>query len=151
MAQKGFKFRLERVRAMRERAEDEAKEQLAQAMGEREKWAARFEEKHSLIGSARSASAAERSGSTSIAALRAHEAFVDRTEREALAAELDLSRQDAEVGARRTALQNAARERQVLEKLREKQLDAFRREAERREGNHIDELALAMHRRRSLS
>lgn len=149
MAQKGFQFRLERVRAMRERAEDEAKEQLAQAMTEREKWASRMHEKSAAMATARQAAGASRAGSFSIGQLRAHEAFMDRTEREALAAELDLSRQDAEVGARRMALMDAARERQVLEKLREKEHKAFVREAERRESNHIDELALAMHRRRS--
>jgi flagellar FliJ protein len=146
-----FKFRLERVRAMRERTEDEAKEQLAQAMAERNRWAERLREAASQVDAAR----AEKLGATghgvSIGRMLAHQAFIERSEREAHAAELDLSRQDAEVDARRVALQDAARDRQVLDKLKDKQATAHRREAERREGNHIDELALAMHRRRSVA
>ena len=148
MATKAFRFRLERVRELRQRVEDEAKEELARSMTERARWAERAD---LASAQARSAFAAQRSSigtGLDVPAILAHQAFVDRADREQHAAEMDLSRQDAEVQARRGALAEAARERQVLEKLKQRQAALHRREAERREAAHIDELALAMHRRR---
>ena len=150
MAAGPFKFRLERVLDMRERAEDEAKEALAAAMAERDRWAGRLAAAAAQLESARTGHAGTSSG-VSIGEMLAHQAFVERAERELRAAELDLSRRDAEVDARRAALQEAARERQVLVKLRDKQADAHRREADRLEAQHVDELALAMHRRRAVA
>jgi flagellar FliJ protein len=45
------------------------------------------------------------------------------------------------------ALQNAAREREVLERLKERRRTEYVREAERREGAVLDEMAITMHRR----
>jgi flagellar protein FliJ len=142
-----FEFRLERVRALRERAEDSAKEELAGAMTERARWAARLDDAGSQLDQARSAQLGAATGGLSAADLLAHQAFLERAERERQAAELDLHRQDAEVDARRTALQQAARERQVLERLKDKKQAAHQLEAERREGALLDELALSRHRR----
>jgi flagellar protein FliJ len=142
-----FAFRLERVRALREGAEDTAKEELAGAMTERERWAARVAQAGSRLDGARSAQLGAATGGMSAADLLAHQAFLERAEREKETAELDLDRQDAEVDARRSALQHAARERQVLERLKDKQATAHRLDAERREGALLDELALNRHRR----
>jgi flagellar protein FliJ len=144
---RAFAFRLERVRALRERAEDAAKEDLAGAMTERERWAARLRAAGSQLESARSAQIGAAASGTSAAEMLAHQAFLERSERAAQTAELDLSRQDTEVDARRTALQQAARERQVLERLKAKRAAEHRAEAERREGALLDELALSRHRR----
>src|SRR5687768_4773388 len=97
-----FAFRLERVRALRERAEDTAKEELAGAMTERERWAARLADAGSRLDGARSAQLGATSGGMSAAHLLAHQAFLERAEREKETAELDLDRQDAEVDARRS-------------------------------------------------
>ena len=142
-----FAFRLEKVRALRESAEDQAKEQLAGAMAERERWAARAVEAEERVGSARASQLGTTQGGASIEQLLAHQAFIERSEREQQTAELDLSRQETEVDARRTALQHAAQERQVLERLKTKQADAHRQAAERRESAELDELALSRHRR----
>jgi flagellar FliJ protein len=149
MARRAFAFRLERVREMRVRAEDEAKEELARAMAVRARSEQLLVEAATRMQGARSAKLDATSGAVGIEQMLAHQAFVERSEREVQAAELELSRQDAEVAARRTALQEAARERQVLDQLKDKQERAHRREAERVESNQIDELALATHRRRS--
>ena len=146
-----FEFRLERVRALRERTEDEAKEQLAGAMAERERWAARLADVAAQIASARAGHAGAAAQGTSVAQMLAHQAFLERSERELQTAELDLSRQDAEVEARRAALQQAARDRQVLERLKEKQATEHRLAAERAEGAELDELALSRHRRGSVA
>jgi flagellar FliJ protein len=145
-----FRFRLEPVRALRARAEDQAKEELARSMAERARWARRLQDAASQVSSASDAQLDAATGGVSVGQMVAHQAFVERSEREVQAAELDLSRQDAEVAARRVALQQAAQERQVLEKLKDKRAAEHHREAERVEGQLIDELALAMHRRRSV-
>jgi flagellar protein FliJ len=148
MAEQKFTFRLERVRMLRERAEDQAKEELAAQMAERERWAAKLAEAGETLSGARERQlGVAGAGAASAADMLAYQAFLERAEREQQAAELDLSRQDAEVDARRAALQQAAQERQVLERLKEKQETAHRLEAERRESAELDELALSRHRR----
>lgn len=149
MARRPFQFRLERVREMRVRAEDEAKEELARSMALRARSEQLLLEATERVQAARSGQLGAASGGVGIEQMLAHQAYIERAEREAQAAEMELSRQDAEVDARRVALQEAARERQVLDQLKDKQETAHRREAERVESNQIDELALAMHRRRS--
>jgi flagellar FliJ protein len=79
--------------------------------------------------------------------LHAAQLYLERTEREREHASLNLDRQDAEVDARRSALQSAAREREVLERLKQRKQAEYRREAGRREGALLDEMAITMFRR----
>ena len=144
-----FEFRLERVREMRVRSEDEAKEELARAMAVRASAEQVLVVAASRVQSARSGKLGAAGAGVSGHQMLAHQAFLVRAERELQAAEMELSRRDAEVDARRVALQEAARERQVLDQPTEKPAAAHRRVAQRLESNRIDELALAMHRRRS--
>jgi flagellar FliJ protein len=76
------------------------------------------------------------------------QAYVERTERARQAAELELERRDSEVEVRRHALQHAAQERQVLERLKERRKADHAREVARREAIVLDEVALDIHRRR---
>jgi len=79
--------------------------------------------------------------------LRGIQTYIERREQLCAEASLDLDRQDAEVTARREILAAAARDRQAIDRLKE------RRKAEHdahwavRAQNQLDELALAMHRR----
>src|ERR671931_373945 len=100
-----FRFRLERVRALRERAEEQAREELAATLS-----------------------------------LRLRGQAID-------SAALDLHRADAEVDARRDALARAARERSVLERLKERRRAAHAADAARAETAELDELAITRHRR----
>jgi flagellar FliJ protein len=83
--------------------------------------------------------------------LQARQAYIERAERARESASLDLDRRDAEVDARRMALQAAAREREVLERLKQRRREEYRKESERREGAALDEMALGIHRRRGLA
>jgi flagellar FliJ protein len=143
-----FKFRLERVRALRESVEDQAKEELAASLSVRMKGEAMLEAASESFAHAK----ATRRGATEIAAsgdqLVAAQAYLERTEQERLAAELELGRREAEVDQRRIALQSAARERQVLERLKERRKADHIRELDRREGVLLDEMAIVGHRRR---
>ena len=79
--------------------------------------------------------------------LIAAQAFMERAERDRREAALDLDRQDAEVAARRDALQAAARDRQVMDKLEERQRADHNRAWARRAQGALDEIALGVHRR----
>src|SRR3954463_6127342 len=142
-----FNFRLERVRALRERFEDQAREELAESLSVRLKGEAMLRaasESYQLAQETRRGTAAlEVSGQD----LLASRASTERTRRRRGAADLELDRRDAEVDARRSALLEAARERQVLERLKERRRQDHRRESERVEAGLLDEMAIATHRR----
>ena len=72
---------------------------------------------------------------------------MERASRARHAAELELGRREAEVDARRTALLAAARERQVLERLKERRQADHQAQSERIEGALLDEMAISAHRR----
>jgi flagellar FliJ protein len=143
-----FSFRLERVRALRERAEDHAKEEYATSL------AHRLEGESLLRAAAETrdrARAEARAGGDGLSGmdLLASQAWLERLELARQAAELELDRRDAEVEARHVALVNAARERHALERLAEKRRAEHALESNRREAYELDELAAAGHRRRA--
>jgi flagellar FliJ protein len=143
-----FTFRLERVRTMRERAEERAQEDLANELRLRLRGEALLKQATSAVATARRAGLdtvrADRTTSSDLLAAQAYLVRAERTRREAA---LDLDRQDAEVNARRQVLVSAARDRQAIEKLKERQQSDHDREWARRSQNILDELALAIHRR----
>jgi len=142
-----FTFRLERVRSLRERVENRAREELAHELQLRLRGEAMLREAAEAVSAAtdsgRSAARVRASGVDLIAA----QAYIERAERTRREAALDLDRQDAEVAARRTRLQAAARDRQVIEKLEQRQRAAHDAEWARRSQGALDEVALAVHRR----
>jgi flagellar FliJ protein len=142
-----FTFRLERVRDLRERAEEHAREQLARELQLRMRGEAMLRAAAESVEQARGLQRSATGGAMTAAELQAAQAYLERTEREREIASLQLDRQDAEVEARRMALQNAAREREVLERLKERRRDEHTRESNRRAGAVLDEMAITMHRR----
>ena len=147
MTRRPFNFRLERVRALRESFEDQAREELAASMSVRLKGEAMLRaasERHAAAHDTRRQTASlDMTGQDLLAA----QAYVERTSRAREAAELELGRREAEVDARRTALLAAARERQVLERLKERRAADHKRESNRIEGVLLDEMAISSHRR----
>jgi flagellar protein FliJ len=143
-----FVFRLERIRSLRERAEERAREQLAHELR------LRLRGEAMLLEATQASAAATQTGRdlvTSPAAsgldLIAAQAYIERAERERREAALDLDRQDAEVAARRAQLQDRARERQVMDKLEERQRADHNAVWARKAQGALDEVALTMHRR----
>jgi flagellar FliJ protein len=143
-----FTFRLERVRTLRERAEERAREDLANELRLRLRGEALLREATHAVTAARAAGlgtvTADRTTSTDLLAVQA---YLERAERQRREAALDLDRQDAEVEARRQTLVAAARERQTIDKLKDRQRSDHEREWSRRSQNQLDEVALAVHRR----
>jgi flagellar FliJ protein len=144
-----FTFKLERVRALRERKEDLAKEELAASLALRLRGEAMLQAAVENLEQARGVQRAATGAPMTAQDFQAAQAYLERTERERESASLHLDRQDAEVDSRRTALQNAAREREVLERLKQRRREEHRREAARREGVALDEMAINIHRRGS--
>ena len=142
-----FTFKLERVRALRERKEELAKEELAASLALRLRGEAMLKAAAENVEQARGLQRTATGAAMTAQELQAAQAYLERTERERESASLQLDRQDAEVEARRMALQSAAREREVLERLKERRRNEHIREADRREGAVLDEMAITMHRR----
>jgi flagellar protein FliJ len=144
-----FTFRLERVRTLRERAEERAREDLANELRSRLRGEAMLKQAMDAVSAARDAGrgAASAGRVVSIAGMQHAQAYLERTEQVRATAEIDLARQDAEVAIRREALAAAARDRQAIDKLKERQQADHDAEWARRTQNQLDELALAVHRR----
>jgi len=142
-----FTFRLERVRSLRERAEERAREDLAHELR------LRLRGEAMLLEATQAASAATQTGRDAVSSrstgtdLIAAQAYIERAETRRREAALDLDRQAAEVEARRTALQAAARERQVMDKLKERQHAEHNAVWALKAQGALDEVALAVHRR----
>ena len=142
-----FTFRLERVKSLRKRAEERAREDLAHELRLRLRGEAMLRE------ATHAASRATQTGRDTVLArstgmdLIAAQAYIERAERDRREAALDLDRQEAEVAARRTALQAAARDRQVMDKLEARQRADHDAEWARKAQGALDEVALAVHRR----
>lgn len=142
-----FRFPLERLRALRERGEDLAKQELAGALSRRESCADRLRAMGDQVDGAFAAQRTAAAGSVSPDELAAHQAYLERMELVREAGELDLARHEAEVGARRDALREAARQRQALERLKDRRRGDHERAEARAEGVVLDEIALVQHRR----
>lgn len=142
-----FHFRLERVRSLRERAEDQAREELASGLAHRRDGAAALQAADSAVRDALDLTRdALRSGATGIA-LRGAQAFVERTRSTRESAALDLDRRDAEVDARRAALLAAASEREILDRLKRRARAIHEAASARHAQGVLDEIALSVHRR----
>jgi flagellar export protein FliJ len=143
-----FTFRLERIRSLRERAEDRAKEEYAASLAHRMDGVVMLRAAAEHRDQARAATRPPVDAALSGTDFLASQAWLERLERAREAAELELDRRDAEVDARHVALVNAARERHALERLADKRRAEHALESSRREAYELDELAAAGHRRR---
>jgi flagellar FliJ protein len=145
MALPPFTFRLERVRELREHVEGEAKEHLAASLSQQVRGAAMLAQASGRLAAAADARRAQEGGVLSAADLVAHERWAASLERDHEVAEAALQRYEAEVDQRRTALGEARKEREVLERLKDRQRAAHKLEAARREGAELDEIAIQRH------
>jgi flagellar protein FliJ len=144
-----FRFRLERVRALRERREDAAKGELAGAMVAHRLCEEQEQAAADRVAEARIEQRNGASAPTTASELLARQAYLERSEQAHLATRRDLHRQELELNRRRDALTVAAMERQALERLKENRRADHEREVARREGLMLDEMAINGFRRRA--
>jgi flagellar protein FliJ len=144
-----FTFRLERVRTLREEAEELAREALTKEIRLRDEGKMQLDDARAAVRAAcdLNRSALGGGGMVSAVNLRAIQSYVERREQLQNSAALELSRREHEVSTKRTDLAAAARDRQAIDKLKERQLAEHNAEWARKTQNTLDELALAVHRR----
>jgi flagellar protein FliJ len=144
---KGFRFRLERVRELREHKEDEAKQALAIALADHFRAEEELRAAEQRIHAARAAQLDAGSAYASGLDLVAHQAYLERTENDHRVSRQDLDLRENELALRRGALQQAARDRQALDRLKERRRAEHQREADRVEALSLDEIAINAFRR----
>ena len=144
-----FTFRLERVRTLRERAEEQAREALTHEIRHRDEGRMLLDEARANVRAAcdMNRNTMAGGGLKSAVNLRAIQTYVERAEQLQSTAAIELSRREAEVQAKRAHLATAARDRQAIDKLKERQLAEHNAQWARKNQNTLDELALAVHRR----
>ncbi len=131
-----YRLRRERVRARRERHEEQAKQEFAVALQARQHREDEVARTRARIDAARSAQLR-----ASADDLRAHQSYVERLEHMLELEREDLTRCEVELAERRVALTKASQDLEALERLKEKGLDDHNREAARVEQNMLDEIA----------
>src|ERR671935_579546 len=103
-----FRFRLERVRALRERREDAAKEELAGAMLRHRRCEEEVQAAAARIAHARAAQVDATRATSSATEMLARQAYLERAERAHQATRMDLQRHELELAQRREMLMKAA-------------------------------------------
>jgi flagellar export protein FliJ len=140
-----FRFRLERVRAVRERRERIAKQQLAQAISRRSDTQAQLRVTDARLEHARAEQRNATAEPTTLSGsdLLAGQAYLERIEAQRGTCAQELSQREAEVHERDAKLATAATEHEMLKRLAERQRGEHERELARRERNTLDEIATA--------
>jgi flagellar protein FliJ len=139
-----YRFRLERVRALRERREEQAKQEFAVALRLRQECqeeVARADDRIVQAQRAQASAAGEQ--------LHAHQSYLERMEHGRRLALEDLSRKEVELEDQRLALTKASQDREALERLKEKGLADHLREVARTDQITTDEIAGNGHWRRA--
>jgi flagellar protein FliJ len=138
-----FRFRLERVRAVRERAEKLAKQDLAEAISRRSSTEQELRATEANIEQAHveQRNAAAASGPISAGDLQVRQSFLERIEAQRTAHARELADRDVDVAERDAKLAAAASEHEMLNRLRERHRGEHDREAARVERNSLDEIA----------
>jgi flagellar FliJ protein len=148
VAGSAFRFRLERVRAVRERKEKLAQRELADAISRRSSSVAELRSADASLEHAREEQriAGERP-TTSATDLLARQAFLERVEAQRRLRARELEQRELEVAERDAELTTAASEHEMLNRLRERHRGEHVRETDRREQGVLDEIATTRFRR----
>lgn len=141
MSGPSFRFRLERVRALREQSEDAAKQELAGAIARHDEAEAEVQAAQQRLAQARETQRALGASPGNAGELLARQAYLERTETAHQAQLRELDRHECEVNQRRDTLAAAARDRQALERLKSRRMADHQRESLRLEGVILDEIA----------
>lgn len=145
------KFRLERIRSLRERSEDQAKQALAESLARKHAAEASVRQAATQIAVARDALAGAATAATDAASMLARQAYLEHSEaihRESLQ---HLHGRSGDVDASRNRLIEASRARQSMDRLHDRSLLAHQLEAGRRETANLDEIALNTFRRKAVA
>jgi flagellar FliJ protein len=143
-----FRFKLEAVRRLREQAETSAKESYARELALGRTRDAALAEAETRLAAARSDQSSAAARPADGADLRARQAFVERRELERTIAALDSRAQADRIEAGREQLTDASRDREAVERLKERQQRAHAVASERTEHRQLEDIGLTVHLRR---
>ena len=143
-----FRFGLERVRELRAHAEDRAREEFAASLTRRERDAAALAAAADLVQQARDTRLGGSALPLSGQDLITQQLWLERVEQDRRKAELEVARRDAEIESRRQALGAAQQRREVIERLKQRHRTEHQAADALRAAAALDEMALAVHRRR---
>jgi flagellar export protein FliJ len=149
VAGSAFRFRLERVRAVRERKEKLAQRELAVALSRRSSSVAELRSADANVEHAleEQRSAGAERDAVSATDLLARQAFLERVEAQRRLRARELEQHELEVAERDAELAVAASEHEMLNRLRERHRGEHDRETARHERNVLDEIAATRFRR----
>lgn len=138
-----FRFRLERVRVVRERKEKLAQRELADAISRHSGTVAELRTADAHLEHAREQqrTIATEADAVSATELLGRQAFLERVEAQRQLRVGEVKQREAEVAARDAELTTAAGEHEMLNRLRERHRGEHIREADRREQGALDEIA----------
>lgn len=145
-----FRFRLERVRAVRERKETLAQQELARSISRLGDTRERLRDAEQELERARAEQrVAASSGRSTMGAaeLQSRQAFLERVEQLAGERARDVIQVEADVADRSAELVVAAGEHEMLKRLRARRRSEHERESARRESKILDEMASSRARR----
>jgi flagellar export protein FliJ len=143
-----FRFSLERVRALRERAEDAAREALAGAIQDHHRTQIASEQAAQAVLHARHAQLQATKSPVGAEELLAGQTYLEHSERSHRASLDAVGHSEARVAQHRHKLTEAARSRQALERLKDHRRADHEREQARLETIELDEIAINTFRRR---
>jgi flagellar export protein FliJ len=144
-----FRFRLESVRSLREHAEQRAQEELARELDAKAARMAELSLAREGLSAARGQATPTLGGGATADVLRAQQAYLERRQHEERIALASVADQEHAVEVRRHQLGERAREREQIERLRDRRLREHQRARTRAEDASLSEVALAAHRRRA--
>jgi flagellar export protein FliJ len=138
-----FRFRLERVRALRERNEQLAQQELSRAISLRSSTEAELRAAETHLEQAHIEHRAQAADPRELDAteLVARQAFLERIEAQRGAHAQELRQREAEVAERDAKLTTAATEHEMLNRLSERHRGEHEREVADRERASLDEIA----------
>ena len=142
-----FRFRLERVRAVRERKEKLAQRDLADAILRRSSSIEELRAADAHVEHAREQQRSVATDAVSATDLQVRQAFLERVEAQRRLRVSELQQRETEVAERDADLATAASEHEMLNRLRERHRGEHIRETARREQGDIDEIAATRFRR----
>lgn len=138
-----FRFRLERVRAVRERKEMLAQQELAKSLQRMSGTQAQLRSTEADLEQAQAEqrTMASEPGIVDAAELQARQAFMESVEARRSRQALDLIQTEAEVAERNAMLVTAAGEHEMLNRLRDRRRGEHDRETSLTENKLLDEMA----------
>jgi flagellar export protein FliJ len=142
-----FRFRLERVRAVRERKEKLAQQELARSISRLSSSQAELQSAEAELQSAQAEQRTSAEDTLAAVELQSRQAFLERIEQRRSRHALELKDSEADVAARNAELLRAATEHEMLNRLRDRRRVEHDRDAAVTEGKLLDEMASSRTRR----